>query len=86
MRDLLTEGQMQRLLLSQSGLKNEKNARDYICRKTATCLVYAYGSKDPKNPERLAAAGLFGSLKVPFKAGGKPPKVGILAAKLRGAH
>ncbi|MGI5883633.1 MAG: hypothetical protein ACOX83_01550 [Candidatus Spyradocola sp.] len=85
-RDLLTEGQMKKLLLRQSGLRSEQGALDYICRKTASCMIYAYTDKDPKNTDRIAAAQLFAGLKVPFQPGGKPPALKDLVMKLRGAH
>ena len=85
-RDLLTEGQMKRMLLRQSGLRDEKGALEYICRKNATCMVYAYNSKDRQNPDRLAAAQLFAGLKLPFQPGGKAPAVRDIIIKLRGAH
>lgn len=85
-RDLLTEGQMKKMLLRQSGLKDEKGALEYICRKNAVCMVYAYGSKNRQNPERLAAAQLFAGLKLPFQPGGKAPAVRDIIIKLRGAH
>ena len=85
-RDLLTEGQMKRMLLRQSGLRDEKGALEYICRKNATCMVYAYGSKNRQDPDRLAAAQLFAGLKLPFQPGGKAPAVRDIIIKLRGAH
>lgn len=85
-RDLLTEGQMKKMLLRQSGLKDEKGALEYICRKNATCMVYAYGSKNRQDPDRLAAAQLFAGLKLPFQPGGKAPAVRDIIIKLRGAH
>ena len=61
-------------------------ALEYICRKNATCMVYAYGSKNRQDPDRLAAAQLFAGLKLPFQPGGKAPAVRDIIIKLRGAH
>lgn len=85
-RDLMTEGQMKKMLIRQSGLRSEKGALDYICRKTANCLIYAYGDKDQKSTNRIAAAQLFAGLKVPFTPGSNPPQTQDLVMKLRGAH
>ncbi len=49
-------------------------------------MVYAYGSKNRQDPDRLAAAQLFAGLKLPFQPGGKAPAVRDIIIKLRGAH
>lgn len=85
-RAQVSEALMKKMLLRQSGLKDEKGAIEYICRKNAVCMVYAYGSKNRQNPERLAAAQLFAGLKLPFQPGGKAPAVRDIIIKLRGAH
>lgn len=85
-RAQVSEALMKRMLLRQSGLKDEKGALEYICRKNATCMVYAYGSKNRQDPDRLAAAQLFAGLKLPFQPGGKAPAVRDIIIKLRGAH
>lgn len=83
-RNILTEGQVQKLLLRQSGLKTESGARAYICRKSANSMIYAYRG-DRMSNEHLAAAQLFAGLRLPFKPGGNPPELKEIAAKLRGA-
>lgn len=70
----------------QLGQRADGGAIEYICRKNATCMVYAYGSKNRQNPDRLAAAQLFAGLKLPFQPGGKAPAVRDIIIKLRGAH
>ena len=61
---------MNKLLLRQSGLRTEQGARDYVYRKNAARMVYAYkGSSMSK--EHIAVVQLFVGLKVPFAPGGK---------------
>ena len=85
-RDLMTEGQMKKQLIRQSGLHSEKGVLDYICRRTSLSLLYAYGDASPRSTNRMAAKQLFVGLKVPFTPGGQPPALGELMAKLKGAH
>ena len=70
----------------QLGQRADGGAIEYISRKNAVCMVYAYGSKNRQNPDHLAAAHLFAGLKLPFQPGGKAPAVRDIIIKLRGAH
>ena len=72
--------------LTSLGQRADGGAIEYICRKNAVCMVYAYGSKNRQDPDRLAAAQLFAGLKLPFQPGGKAPAVRDIIIKLRGAH